>query len=308
MPRKNAHGPGYKPTNTELLATYGPTASRDKRKRGWFWIHNLVVDEWGAQLGPLALACYMALVRHANADAESWPSKRTLAEEIGASKRAVSYAIARLSEFELIDVTYRTDPAGDPTSNLYLILEPLTRTQYEARQAERSGQKASPPTDASNANDPSAAPKEDLLVPGELVQLGSPLGAPHALPVVQEVHHGDAPHALPVVHEVHYPPPATAAEPTEFAGEKNPQIWDIARNHLRWQLPRSTFDTWLTDIDCYSEDDGHTLTLVTNNAYACEWLNLRLTRLITRTLTGILGFPPTLKVICGQNGPGPQHA
>lgn len=66
------------------------------------------------------------------------------------------------------------------------------------------------------------------------------------------------------------------------------EIWDIARSHLRLQLPRSTYETWVRDTECLAHEDGMFVVGV-GNAYAKDWLSLRLRPLIKRTLNGIVG-------------------
>ncbi len=66
------------------------------------------------------------------------------------------------------------------------------------------------------------------------------------------------------------------------------EIWEIARSHLRLQLPQSTYDTWVRDTTCLAHEDGAFIIGV-HNAYAREWLQLRLRRLIKSTLVSIVG-------------------
>jgi chromosomal replication initiator protein len=66
------------------------------------------------------------------------------------------------------------------------------------------------------------------------------------------------------------------------------EIWDIARSHLRLQLPRSTYETWVRDTTCLAHEDG-AFVIGVANAYAKDWLSLRLRPLIKRTLAGIVG-------------------
>lgn len=65
-------------------------------------------------------------------------------------------------------------------------------------------------------------------------------------------------------------------------------VWDITRSHLRLQLPRSTYETWVRDTVCLAYEDGAFVVGV-GNAYAKDWLSLRLRPLIKRTLAGIVG-------------------
>lgn len=66
------------------------------------------------------------------------------------------------------------------------------------------------------------------------------------------------------------------------------EIWDIARSHLRLQLPRSTYETWVRDTECLAHEDGAYVVGV-SNAYAKDWLSLRLKPTIKRTLNSIVG-------------------
>jgi chromosomal replication initiator protein len=66
------------------------------------------------------------------------------------------------------------------------------------------------------------------------------------------------------------------------------EIWDIARSQLRLQLPRSTYETWVRDTTCLACEDGAFIIGVAN-AYAKDWLSLRLRPQIKRALAGIVG-------------------
>ena len=66
------------------------------------------------------------------------------------------------------------------------------------------------------------------------------------------------------------------------------EIWDIARSQLRLQLPRSTYETWVRDTTCLAHEDG-AFVIGVANAYAKDWLSLRLRPQIKRALAGIVG-------------------
>jgi chromosomal replication initiator protein len=66
------------------------------------------------------------------------------------------------------------------------------------------------------------------------------------------------------------------------------EIWDVARSQLRLQLPRSTYETWVRDTSCLAYEDG-AFVIGVANAYAKDWLSLRLRPLIKRALVGIVG-------------------
>ena len=96
----------------------------DNRKPGWFWMHNIVFDYYGPRLRPSALAVYMCLTRHANERGESFPTKRTIAAEIGCGETAVNEAIKLLVNEKLIRFEHRVSDRGDMSSNTYTLLEP----------------------------------------------------------------------------------------------------------------------------------------------------------------------------------------
>jgi chromosomal replication initiator protein len=71
-------------------------------------------------------------------------------------------------------------------------------------------------------------------------------------------------------------------------GRSPREIWETVRSHLRLQLPRSTYETWVRDTAYLAHEDGAFIIGV-GNAYAKDWLSLRLRPLIKRTLAGVAG-------------------
>ena len=95
-------------------------------------------------------------------------------------------------------------------------------------------------------------------------------------------------------------------------GGRSPrEIWEIARSHLRLQLPHSTYDTWVRDTACLAHEDG-AFVIGVNNAYARDWLELRLRRLIKETLVSIVGHAVDVTFIVqttpAQDRPDPTPA
>jgi chromosomal replication initiator protein len=66
------------------------------------------------------------------------------------------------------------------------------------------------------------------------------------------------------------------------------EAWDIARSQLRLQMTKSTYDTWVRDTVCLAIEDN-AFVIGCPNAYAKDWLSMRLRPLIKRTLVNILG-------------------
>jgi chromosomal replication initiator protein len=66
------------------------------------------------------------------------------------------------------------------------------------------------------------------------------------------------------------------------------EAWEVARSQLRLQMTKSTYDTWVRDTVCLAHEDG-AFVIGVPNAYARDWLAMRLRGLITRTLSSIVG-------------------
>ena len=97
---------------------------RDQRRPGWLWLRNEIIDQYGAELGAIGIAVYVALCKHADNDTqECYPSHAAIGKAIGLSAPTVSKALARLCELNLITVEHRYDDAGRQTSNLYTLLD-----------------------------------------------------------------------------------------------------------------------------------------------------------------------------------------
>lgn len=65
------------------------------------------------------------------------------------------------------------------------------------------------------------------------------------------------------------------------------EVWESARSQLRLQMTKSTYETWVRDTVFLAYEDGAFVVGVPN-AYAKDWLSLRLRPLIKRTLAGIV--------------------
>jgi Helix-turn-helix domain len=102
----------------------------DRRKQNFFMCDNVIIDQYARQLGPYALAVYMALLRHADRQNNCFPSLKYLADELAMGKDSVIKAIATLKEHKLISVKHRTDKAGDAAPNLYFIREVVGHTDH----------------------------------------------------------------------------------------------------------------------------------------------------------------------------------
>lgn len=95
----------------------------DRRKRGYFTVDNVLLDVYGAQLGPHGIAVYAALSRFANHDQECWPTYRTIVERTGVSRRQIVREIEKLEALGIVAITRRVDGKGQRTSHLYTLLD-----------------------------------------------------------------------------------------------------------------------------------------------------------------------------------------
>jgi hypothetical protein len=100
----------------------------DDRRVQFFMCDNAIIDDYAADLGPYALAVYVALLRYAGRKDECFPSLKTLGDQLGMGKDSVIKAIDTLKRKQLISVKHRRDKAGDAASNLYFIREVVGHT------------------------------------------------------------------------------------------------------------------------------------------------------------------------------------
>jgi chromosomal replication initiator protein len=68
---------------------------------------------------------------------------------------------------------------------------------------------------------------------------------------------------------------------------KAEQAWQAALGQLQMEMSKAAFDTWVSDTEMISYEDGAFIIGV-GNAYARDWLESRLSSTIVRSLTGIM--------------------
>lgn len=95
----------------------------DRRKRGYFTVDNVLLDVYGAQLGPYGIAVYCCLARFADADSECWPTYRTISNRTGVSRSQVIRELAKLETLGIISITQRFTEKGDRRSHLFTLLD-----------------------------------------------------------------------------------------------------------------------------------------------------------------------------------------
>lgn len=117
-----------------------PFQVRDNRGGNWFWLHNVIVDEHAARLGPYAVAVYLNLCRHVGQKQETWVGQKTIAHQMGMSERQVRRELAALAEAGLIEVEERIEDTGQKTNIYTLLPPPVSQSGGEDSQSGPPGQ------------------------------------------------------------------------------------------------------------------------------------------------------------------------
>jgi hypothetical protein len=93
---------------SQILDDTTPVQVRSHRRAQWFWIDNAVLDTYGPTLGPIGLALYMSLCRHASSTTgKCWPSLERLSRQCGISVISASRHLKTLVACGLIQVEPR---------------------------------------------------------------------------------------------------------------------------------------------------------------------------------------------------------
>jgi hypothetical protein len=94
-----------------------------------------------APISSNAVRLYAILNRFANSQGRAWPSRKTLAELMQCSTATIDRAKDELVEIDALTVEHRTGPAGDPSSNLYILKTSSPVTKGSPKDAQRGGAK-----------------------------------------------------------------------------------------------------------------------------------------------------------------------
>ena len=98
--------------HTSLLHTRRLRASnvRDKRDRRWFWVDNVLIEDYASTLGIHALGVYMALAQRAyNQNQQSQISGAVIADLLRIGRTTVTQALSMLEMHQLIDIEEQYD-------------------------------------------------------------------------------------------------------------------------------------------------------------------------------------------------------
>jgi hypothetical protein len=101
-----------------------------------------IIDVHGKTLGAYGYAVYGYLCRRINwKTGECYPSINRIAETFDMARSTVKEYLHKLHNLGLIKIEARQDPAGDPTSNQYTLLDP-SPAAVKARVAELAAEEA----------------------------------------------------------------------------------------------------------------------------------------------------------------------
>ncbi len=90
-----------------------------------------------------------------------------------------------------------------------------------------------------------------------------------------------------------------------MATKASARVWDAALGQLQLQMTRANFDTWLKDTFLVSHDDGEGLFVIgVGSPFAVDTLEQRLSPVIRRVLSGIVGRDVQLKFVVQQKRRG----
>jgi hypothetical protein len=143
----------------------------DQRDPGFFIVDDEVIDEYGAKIGPLGIAVYNVLVKHANKfGASCFPSYQTIADKLGISRNSAMKGVEILVAEKLVRKDRREDSTGAPKSNDYKILPVKKGKKQPSVAPEKVVQILNHPPDLSDAGSAEfALPSSDSVLP--LVQI-----------------------------------------------------------------------------------------------------------------------------------------
>ncbi len=84
------------------------------------------------------------------------------------------------------------------------------------------------------------------------------------------------------------------------------RAWQSALGQLQMEMPKASFDTWVRDTQIESYEDG-LFTIAVRNAYARDWLESRLSSMVSRLLMGIMNRTVEVAFIVKSNNAAEEN-
>ena len=97
---------------------------RSDRRANFFIIENAFIDDWAGVLGPISIAVYCCLWRHADKGDSTFIGTPKLAQKLKLSPRAMQRAIKTLADHKLIRVVRTASPVRRTVFHLLPVPSP----------------------------------------------------------------------------------------------------------------------------------------------------------------------------------------
>ena len=134
---------------------------RDRRNKGWFFIDNEYINGYGKFFGPVGIAIYVCLCRHANGEQICFPSQELIAEKIGVNSRTVRRYLNRFIQYNMIHVE-KERKGGRWLNNIYYLLDKDEwSTPSDTVSSGTIGLKRHSPSDIKDSNHRTLCPTKD---------------------------------------------------------------------------------------------------------------------------------------------------
>lgn len=204
-----------------------------------------------------ALLILLAIADQANDQGHAWPGRELLAKRARCDPATVTRLIAQLEADGELHIARRRGRGSH-----YMVLAGLSNTEKQAR---RAWLDALFPPEASGCNRslPPNGESESGFVPNPDLTGGCRV-VPKSIP----------------------DPLIDPEEGDSDIPEEILLFWQTALGELQMQMPREAFDNWLSGAEVISYEDGLFVILV-RDAYAREWLEHRLKKVVLRTLASV---------------------
>jgi len=244
-----------------------PFQVRDNRGGNWFWLHNVIIDHYGPELGVYGIAIYAALCRYAGQEQQTWVNQRTLQEHTAASERKVRDVLRQLEAMGLIASEEQSDEHGRLANVYHLALPPAVLN-------------AIPPAPRAPAPAPDAAP------PGT---------ERRALQFMTKTH-GKRKDPDRKCSEVDVSPMASigSVHNNGHINDIQQDIWQIVLADLAEQMAPTNFTRWLARTSLLSHDAGTAVVGVPDQVSA-DQLAKRFDPLVRRALADACGETVTVQ-------------
>jgi hypothetical protein len=167
--------PDTPPVSPDMAAP--PPPRRARRPGQWCWLDTALVATYGPRIGAYGIAVYATLAAHANGRTQAcWPSIGRIASLLKLSRSTVKTTLRTLQRAGLIAIDPRRDPAGDPASNNYTLLDPTPDSPASVLEVPAGGRSPGNPPPATtqptgrpsgSQEPPSPQPAERTSTPSE---------------------------------------------------------------------------------------------------------------------------------------------